>query len=556
MAEIDQEVALQAKPPQFDLSGALDAYNRYRLGGAETALYGSQANLIGTQADLAQMRLSALQNYMGGQNAGSAPGVGANAGPGGSSDALRRLAVVDPQTASSLMDVNARINYANSGDPSALRIDPQAFEQISNATKNMTESKIKDFELQSDAVGRAAAKVSAIPEGPERAKAWDDQLTQLYQNGTIHADAMKRLYGNYSPLVLDQAIRGSQNVKDYFTMTGRTAGAEAAAKLPFTPHNVPEGSTEMLGANPLLTAGKAVQGVDQKTGTGYQTFTAPPLTTYGPASGHQAGPLAPYSSAQPAAAAAPQPAPATNGVAATSAQNGTPSGIPAGAVVTKLGPAAEEEQSGQGKNLVAFGKEIQDRADNAVQQNYLYDSMEREAQSWRQGKFATVQNDARAYLKGAAEGLGLDPGKVIDKQVPDFESFQKNAGQVVREAVRATSARAAVQEFSLIQKALPSADMSQGGFEQVINQLRGVNDYHLATNQAAQNWRNQNNGSLAGFQQDWQSNITPAAFFMARLTPDQRQSVATDIRKTPQGDAALSRIMDEIRYGQKQGLFQ
>jgi hypothetical protein len=323
---------------------------------------------------------------------------------------------------------------------------------------------------------------------------------------------------------------------------------------------VPEGSTEFLGTKPLATAGKAVEGVTS-TGTPYQTFTTPPLTMYDAASGQPTNALAPrQGGVQPAQIPSPAANAVPNQTVPTPGAPGAapPGALPPGAIQTGLAPAAEAEQKGYGTQLADFGKSLQDNAAAAQQQDYLLNQMEKESQTWRMGKWATAQGEAGAYLSAFADGLGLKGPEIdnLNQATGDFQAFRKNAIQLTTAATRQVSSRAAVQEMQMIQKALPSPDMSKGGFEQVINQLHSVNDYAQATNAAADNWRQSHNGSLANFQNYWQGGISPGAFLMMRLPPDQRQAAVQEMAKTPSGKAQLARLSDEIKFGVQNGVFQ
>jgi len=180
--------------------------------------------------------------------------------------------------------------------------------------------------------------------------------------------------------------------------------------------------------------------------------------------------------------------------------------------------------------------------------------MRNQSQTWAQGKFADAKNDALSYLDGFAKTFGLsDPG--IAQRVGDFQSFNKNAMELTRQAVRATSGRAAVQEFTMIQQALPSAEMSQRGFVQIADQMSSLNDYHIATQQAAQAWRNSHNGTLDGFQAAWQQEVTPAAFLAYRMSNQDMTTLRINLSKTAGGRAAYAHLQREVQFAQQNGLF-
>lgn len=267
----------------------------------------------------------------------------------------------------------------------------------------------------------------------------------------------------------------------------------------------------------------------------------------------QNAPQAPAASPAPNAAAAPNgvpgaptAAPSVNGVNEQGLQRWQ----------TGLSPMAESAAKERGTSLEKYGAGLQDDAENAVRNNFLVDQMRRESQSWGMGKFADVEGEARAYLQGFARNFGISTPQ-LDQKVADFQTFNKNAMEMSREVVRATSSRAAFQEMKMIQEALPQSEMSQPAFSQIADQLQGVNDFEIAKQAAADRWRARQggDGTLAGFETDWNKNIGPAAFLVHRMQPTDLQAMAANLQKTPDGRAALAHIKTQMQYADASGLF-
>jgi hypothetical protein len=219
-----------------------------------------------------------------------------------------------------------------------------------------------------------------------------------------------------------------------------------------------------------------------------------------------------------------------------------------------LSPLEESSAKERGNALELYGKDLDTLAQGGVNNNFLVDQMRRESQTWQQGKFADFKNDALAYLESAGKTLGVDTTG-LSQRVGDFQSFNKNAMELVRQSVRQTSSRAAVQEFTLIQQALPNAEMTARGFGQIADQLQGLNDYHIAAQSAAQQWRSTHNGTLDNFESAWNQAITPAAFLVHRMSGDDLATMAGTLQRTPEGRATLGKIQQEITTAQKLGLF-
>jgi hypothetical protein len=262
-------------------------------------------------------------------------------------------------------------------------------------------------------------------------------------------------------------------------------------------------------------------------------------------SGLVSGSINPYG---PGGAQSGAPIPSSDGASApanTGAQGG---------YITKLSPTQDAELTGRGKTLAEQTGSIDEDATSAVQGNFLLDQMRNESQSWRMGKFADFEGSARAYLQAFGTQFNLKTPD-LDKQLGDFQSFVKNAGNLTRTATRSVSSRAGVQEMQLIQSSLPSPEMSGRGFNQVADQLQSVNDFSIAKQTAAQQWRDSHQGTLEGFNIDFNSKVGPAAFLIHRMDADSLQQMAANMQKTPDGRAALKRLMDQVSYAQANKYF-
>ena len=147
------------------------------------------------------------------------------------------------------------------------------------------------------------------------------------------------------------------------------------------------------------------------------------------------------------------------------------------------------------------------------------------------------------------------PTTGIDQRIGDFQAFNKSGVELVRQAVRQTSARAAYQEFQIIAGALPNAEMSPKAFLQIADQMQGVNDYRIAMQGAAQTWRNTHNGTLDGFQQAWNQSITPSAFLVHRMSGEDLSTLTANLQKTAEGRGTLGKLQQEIATANHLGLF-
>ena len=230
---------------------------------------------------------------------------------------------------------------------------------------------------------------------------------------------------------------------------------------------------------------------------------------------------------------------------------------PFGTVAPAMTPGQKAESDAYGGEMAKVLPALTDKANNSRQANFTLDQMRQESQSWDMGKGGATLATAQQYLKPLANALG---STMFDKPVADFESFQKNAGTLTRQAVKEVSPRAAVQEFQMIQGQLPSANMSRQGFDQIVNQFQAVNDFNIAKAQAGQLWKddkeNNPSGSMSGFETQWNKNVTPSAFLVSRLPPEQLGALKANLDRTPEGRATLKSITTQLQWAKAHNLDQ
>ena len=226
---------------------------------------------------------------------------------------------------------------------------------------------------------------------------------------------------------------------------------------------------------------------------------------------------------------------------------------PSSRVAQTFGQAAPAMTPGQLKENEAYGGELaktlpalSDKADNSRQANFTLDQMKAESQSWDMGKGAPTLMSAAKYLKSAAASVNIKD-TFLDKPIADYESFEKNAGVLTRQAVKEVSTRAAVQEFQMIQNQLPSSGMTRGGFNQIVDQFQAVNDFNIAKHQSGQAYYDVNH-TMDGFDAQWNKNVSPSAFLVARLAPEKMGELFTKLGKTPEGRTTLQSLRSQMQW--------
>lgn len=439
---------------------------------------------------------------------------------------------------------------------------------------------------------RRAQVLSTFPAGQPLAQQYLSLIEKgLPEGAQIMSDGSIQARPGYNKFVTDKAMGEKgfvpQSNGTYAPVTGGPAdlnyigNAEAAREWGgYAPKLALEvnkpyalrgpGSSLIMNGRVIAQNPYAVDAIDT-AGHTYRTFVNPPVVTAGGGGPVPAGPSGtsgtsvggPQLSRENAqnidvfmrrqgfggGAAPTAPAPANpNAPNITYGANGMP------VVQTGLSPLEHSSAESRGKELENFSAQIDKDAELAQQNNFLLDNMRRESQTWNMGKFADVKNDALAYYQGFANTFGIDTTGV-DKRIGDFQAFQKASVELVRQAVRQTSARAAYQEFQIIAGALPNAEMSRGAFGQIADQMQGLNDYRIAMQRAAQAWRSSHNGTLDGFQSAWNQSITPTAFMVHRMSGQDFTGLAANLQKTAEGRAELAKLQTQIQTAQRLGLF-
>jgi hypothetical protein len=222
---------------------------------------------------------------------------------------------------------------------------------------------------------------------------------------------------------------------------------------------------------------------------------------------------------------------------------------------------AEQEQQG-----AAYGKlpdELDKAATAAKTTNTTLDEMGTAAQNFRLGKWSDHEQSLRESLQAVATTLGVK-NPALEQATGSYQDLAKLSGQVVRQAARELGSRTGVQELQMITKTNPNAEMTEDGFKTAITQMKGLNDFTVAKQQAAADWKATNGNSLGpnksgkDFQAAWNASASPAAFVLHRMqqeNPAGLQNLIATMSKTPEGKAALQNMKTQMTWANDQGLF-
>jgi hypothetical protein len=107
-----------------------------------------------------------------------------------------------------------------------------------------------------------------------------------------------------------------------------------------------------------------------------------------------------------------------------------------------------------------------------------------------------------------------------------------------------------VQEFKLIGDTLPTPSTSPDGMARVLNEYRGLNNFRLAKMQAQKQWEDDHGGPghVAGFETDFAKTVSPYAFVVARMDPNDRSNVYAKLNTSTEGRRELALLAKQLQY--------
>jgi hypothetical protein len=209
------------------------------------------------------------------------------------------------------------------------------------------------------------------------------------------------------------------------------------------------------------------------------------------------------------------------------------------------------------KNVEEFSGYKQAAANSSTTKTVLR-SLQDDAERIYTGKGAEPKAAAQKYLLAAQSLPGVGPlikhfvGDQTDP-VAAAENISKNIGIISRQAVgdiHETSAAA----LESVQNSIPTIGTSNKGLKLATSQMMAIEDFKQARLQQAQAWKDSHNQSLDGFAADWNKNMGPATFVMARLPREEQLAVRKRLGATPEGKRTLDAIDKQLAWGHKNGL--
>lgn len=120
------------------------------------------------------------------------------------------------------------------------------------------------------------------------------------------------------------------------------------------------------------------------------------------------------------------------------------------------------------------------------------------------GAFAPMRQKWTEYLASAGVQQNvIDQLPQTIRNLPEAQDFVKLATQRAMSQTRTMGAREAASVFNQVQAANPNMSLTSAAMQKIIQPLLAEQNWNFAKHQAADQWLQQNNGNLAGFESTW-----------------------------------------------------
>lgn len=275
-------------------------------------------------------------------------------------------------------------------------------------------------------------------------------------------------------------------------------------------------------------------------------------------------------------------APANSGIIATSNQSATggaklggidgppgykgPLDAPPGSPVIKgaaPGPEPrvtlqdrEQEGAAEAQNNAKIYNDIQSQATAAQPKKVALNQILLDAQRVRTGAGAEREQNARKWMMAVGDTFPILKGFTdrYKDSTTAFDSLDKNAGLVARDAMKGVGGTAA-SELQAISSTLANHTTSNGGIEVNARQLYGLESANQGKLNAAELYKGQY-GTMKGFTGWYQKNAGPAAWVFDALPASEKKIIVDDLNKTDRGKEIKTSLVRQIDFIRKNNLHQ
>jgi hypothetical protein len=189
------------------------------------------------------------------------------------------------------------------------------------------------------------------------------------------------------------------------------------------------------------------------------------------------------------------------------------------------------EQSEASKELGVLSGKI--TAANAAAPTGLQrlDVLENAAATFRPGASAALRLAGAQRMTDALQTLGITPPDWLAKGAAAGETIGKEGGFLAAEMTRALGSREAASVFNQIRNIQPNIELSQGGFQVIVNSIRQglLRDQHLSAFQDRWLADPAHNGSIRGMTDAFEQQF-PVEAYASRVVPYPMPAKAADAK--------------------------
>lgn len=233
----------------------------------------------------------------------------------------------------------------------------------------------------------------------------------------------------------------------------------------------------------------------------------------------------------------------------------TPGGTPVFGPTPPMSPEAFHEQGGRGSELGKLPAKLSADADAARLSKTTVANLREASKDIPMGWGSDWAVKAATIMKPFAQAMGVN---TFDNPAVSAAKFDKYSQDLVSKATTDVSKRAAVQEMQMISRSVPTRETPREAFNDLVDGFDAIHDFRISKASSSSKYEAQHGGTLKGFENEWNDNITPSAFRLHNLaarSPKDAAAVIAKMKATEEGKQMLKSIAKQIQWGEKYGAF-
>ena len=157
------------------------------------------------------------------------------------------------------------------------------------------------------------------------------------------------------------------------------------------------------------------------------------------------------------------------------------------------------------------------------------------------GPLAPLVQTAKTYVRLIA------PNSDLDKSVSSYESANSTINEIVRKAVRESDPNPSFVQTRMAIEAMPVALQSEKGAERINNRMIGLTDHTIARAEMMDKYR-ETRGTVAGFDSWWRGQVSPFAFVVNKMAPDEKLQLTEFLGRTLSGQAEKAQLLRQLQF--------